>query len=169
MQEIWKDVVGWEGYYLVSNLGNVKSKKRVMFYKFGKNKEKKEKTVKENIRKQKLNKCTGYYMINLNKDGKMKCETVHSMVAKAFIGLYKKGYSVNHKDGNKLNNNLENLEIITHQENCFHAFKTNLKSNNHKIKYNNVEYFSKTEMRKQLKMSELKQRKLIAEGLAIVF
>lgn len=165
MQEIWKDVVGWEGYYLVSNLGQVKSKERVMFYKFAKNKVETEKKVKEKIRKQKFNKSTGYMMINLNKDGFMKCETVHSMVAKAFIGTYEKGYTVNHKDGNKLNNNLENLEIITHRENCFHAFKNNLKSNNHKLFYENKEYYSKAEFRRETKIPEKRMNKMIEQGL----
>lgn len=49
MQEIWKDVVGWEGYYLVSNLGNVKSKERTMFYKFAKNKVEKEKKLTKEL------------------------------------------------------------------------------------------------------------------------
>ena len=71
MQEIWKDVVGWEGYYLVSNLGEVKSKERTMFYKFARNKVETEKKVKEKIRRQKFNKSTGYMLINLNKDGFM--------------------------------------------------------------------------------------------------
>jgi len=58
------------------------------------------------------------------------------------------------KQGNKLNNNLTNLKIITHRENCIHAFKNGLKDNNHKVAYEGIEYYSKSEMRRQLKMSE---------------
>ena len=169
MQEIFKDVIGWEGYYEVSNLGRIFSKERVLQYiphkHIGKVVDKK---VNRKERAQKVNKHTGYKMINLNKDGFMKNETVHSMVAKAFIGEIKKGYTVNHKDGNKINNNLENLEIITNAENIRHAFKNDIIKTNHRIMYNGVEYESKTKMRIELNISERIQRKLLESGDAIL-
>lgn len=171
--ENWKDVVGWEEFYQVSNMGRVKVKGRVMFYDRNLGRGIEKKTVYEKIRKPKLNKHTGYLMVGLNGKGNPTNVTVHSMVAKAFINNYKgegkgKGLCTNHKDGNKLNNKVENLEVIKIADNVRHMFLNNLTTSNHKIKYNGIEYFSKAEMRKQLKISEEKQRKLIAEGLAIL-
>lgn len=172
--EIWKDVVDWEEFYQVSNLGRVKAKERVMYYDKNLGRGIEKKTVYEKIRKPKLNKHTGYLMVGLNGKGKSVNITIHSMVSKAFILNHKgegrgKGLCTNHKDGNKLNNCVENLEVITQGENLRHAFKNDLIKISHKIKYENIEYFSKREMRRQLKISEKKQRKLIAEGLAVVF
>lgn len=171
--EIWKDVVDWEQFYQVSNLGRIKTKTRIMFYDRNLNRGVEKKTIYEKIRKPKLNKHTGYLMVGLNVKGKSTNVTVHSMVAKAFINNYKgegkgKGLCTNHKDGNKLNNSIENLEVVTQGENLRHAFKNDLIKTNHKIKYENIVYFSKSEMRKALNISEEKQRKLIAEGLAIL-
>lgn len=171
--EIWKDVVGWEEFYQVSNMGRVKVKGRVMFYDRNLGRGIEKKTIYEKIRKPKLNKHTGYLMVGLNGKWKATNTTIHSMVAKAFINNYKgegkgKGLCTNHKDGNKLNNKVENLEVIKIADNVRHMFLNNLTTSNHKIKYNGIEYFSKAEMRRQLKISEEKQRKLIAEGLAIL-
>lgn len=171
--EIWKDVVDWEEFYQVSSLGRIKAKERVMFYDRNRGCRIEKKTVYERIRKPKLNKHTGYLMVGLNGKGKSTNVTIHSMVAKAFIKNYKgegkgKGLCTNHKDGNKLNNSIENLEVVTQGENLRHAFKNDLIKTNHKIKYENMVYFSKMEMRKALNISQRKQRKIIAEGLAIL-
>ena len=170
--EIWKDVVGWEEFYQVSNMGRVKAKERVMYYDRNRGCGIEKKTVYERIRKPKLNKHTGYLMVGLNGKGKTTNVTIHSMVAKAFIENYKgegrgKGLCTNHKDGNKLNNSIENLEVIPIAENVRHMFYNGLTTSNHKIIYQNVVYFSKAEMRKALNISERKQKKLISEGLAI--
>lgn len=170
--EIWKDVVGWEEFYQVSNLGRIKAKERVMYYDRNLGRGIEKKTVYERIRKPKFNKHTGYLMVGLNGKGKSTNVTIHSMVAKAFIENYKregrgKGLCTNHKDGNKLNNSIENLEVVTQGENLRHAFKNDLMKTNHKIMYQNIVYFSKAEMRKALNISENKQKKLISEGLAI--
>jgi len=166
--EIWKDVIGWEEFYKVSNLGRIKVKERIVKYfvngDFRRDDFISQRKIIEKIRKPKLNKHTGYLMVGLNGKGKSQNVTIHSMEAKAFIGEIKKGYNVNHKDGDKLNNELQNLEIITHRENCIHAFKNGLKNNNHKVKYKGIEYYSKSEMRRQLKMSERKQNKLLKSG-----
>lgn len=172
--EIWKDVVGWEEFYQVSNFGRVKAKERVMFYDRNRGCGIEKKTVYEKIRKPKFTKHTGYLVIGLNGKGKAVNVTIHSMVAKAFIFNYKgegkgKGLCTNHKDGNKLNNFVENLEVVTQGENLRHAFKNDLIKTNHKIKYENIVYFSKIEMRRRLKISGKKQKKLITEGLAVVF
>lgn len=170
MVEIWRDVIGWEEFYQVSNLGRIKAKERVMYYDRNLGRGIEKKTVYEKIRKPKLNKHIGYLMVGLNGKGKSVNVTVHSMVARAFIENYKsegrgKGKSVNHKDGNKLNNCSENLEVISVKDNIRHAFKNNLVPSAHRVKYENVIYFSKAEMRRRLKISEKKQNRMIKEGL----
>ena len=170
--EIWKDVVGWEEFYQVSNMGRVKAKERVMHYDRNLGRGIEKKTVYERIRKPKLNKHTGYLMVGLNGKGKSTNATIHSMVAKAFIENYKgegkgKGLCTNHKDGNKLNNSIENLEVVTQGENLRHAFKNDLTKTNHKVIYEGIEYYSKAEMRRKLKISEGKQNKMIKQGLAV--
>lgn len=171
--EVWKDVVDWEEFYQVSSFGRIKAKTRVMFYDRNRGCGIEKKTVYERIRKPKLNKHTGYLMVGLNGKGKPENVTIHSMVARAFISDYKsegkgKGLCTNHKDGNKLNNTPENLEVIKIADNVRHMFKNSLSTTNHKIKYDGVEYYSKSDMRRTLKISEGKQKKLIEQGLAIL-
>ena len=107
--EIWKDVVGYEGLYQVSNLGNVKSLDRIVFNKgiskFYKMKGKKLSTNKSN--------GSGYKVISLNKDGISKNYYTHRLVAEAFVPNENLYPQVNHKDENKYNNNSNNLEWCT--------------------------------------------------------
>ena len=168
--EIWKDVVDWEEFYQVSNLGRVKAKERIFSYDqnlgFGIT----ERKVSEKIRKPKLNKHTGYLVVGMNGRGKSQNVTIHSMVAKAFIENYtndktSEGKCTNHKDGNKLNNNLENLEVITTKQNIKHMFENGLTGTVHSVEYEGIFYYSKAEMRRKLKISERKQRKMLEQGL----
>ena len=92
-KEYWKPVVGYEGHYQVSNFGRVKS------IKFG----------KEIILKPRKDKC-GYYSVVLYKNGIVKKYYVHRLVAEAFIPNPNNLPCVNHKDENKLNNSVDNLE-----------------------------------------------------------
>lgn len=171
--EVWKDVVDWEEFYQVSNMGRVKVKERVMFYDRNLGNGIEKKTVYEKIRKPKLNKHTGYLMVGLNGKGKCTNLTIHSMVARAFIADYRgegkgNGFCTNHKDGNKLNNFENNLEVIRIADNVRHMFLNNLTTTNHKIKYNENTYYSKSEMKRSLGVSESKLKKLIKDGLAVV-
>ena len=106
--EEWIDIIGYEGMYQISNLCRVKSMK------FG----------KEKILKNGLN-SAGYLFIYLCKEGIIKSFAVHQLVAQAFLGHVIDGHTmvVNHIDGNKLNNNINNLEIVPHRDNssgkCF--------------------------------------------------
>ena len=111
-EEIWKDIPDYEGYYQVSNFGNVKSLSRTIF-KMGKFPF----ISKEKILKPRVNK--GYKVFNLCKNGHEKTRKVHQLVAMAFLNHVPCGYKlvVNHKDFNKLNNNISNLEIVTMREN----------------------------------------------------
>ena len=69
----------------------------------------------------------GYYIITLRREkNKPVTRTVHSLVAECFIGKKPKKYVINHKDGNKLNNNVNNLEYTTYSGNLLHAYKKGL-------------------------------------------
>ena len=96
--EIWKDVKGYEGLYQVSNLGRIKS--------LGNLQNRKEKLLKINIR-------NGYCTTYLYKNNKKKSFLCHRLVAEAFISNPDNLPQVNHKDENKLNNCVENLEWCT--------------------------------------------------------
>lgn len=104
--EIWKDVVGYEGSYQVSNLGRVKRIKHTTKNYF----------FSERIVNQYVN-MNGYMMAPLSKDGKDKHKAVHRLVAQAFIPNPNNLQCVNHKDENKQNNNVENLEWCTKKYN----------------------------------------------------
>lgn len=110
--EIWKDIRGFEGYYQVSNLGNVKSLDRIIVR--SNNSKYTSKGKMSNPVKHK----DGYHRVNLRKEG-VHIRLVHRVVMESFIGTSK--LQVNHVDGNKSNNNLLNLEYVTHLENMNHA------------------------------------------------
>ena len=119
MQEIWKDIPGFEGYYQASNLGRIKS---LLFQNNVYNKKyKREKILKPKMTK---DKCL---RVELWKDGVHKTYLTYRLVAATFLGNYlNTEMTVNHKDGNRLNNNIENLEWISLKENIQHGFRTNL-------------------------------------------
>lgn len=100
--EIWKDIENYEGIYQVSNLGNIKS------LKFNK-----EKILKPTID------GASYYSVNLYKNGVQKNFSIHKLVAISFLNHIPCGFNlvINHKDFNRLNNKVDNLEIITNREN----------------------------------------------------
>lgn len=123
-KEIWKDVKDFEGFYQVSNLGNIRSIPR-------------NGTVK-NYRILKPNNVKGYYQVSLQKKGKKKYMKVHRLVAEAFIENTQNKREVNHIDGNKLNNKLTNLEWVTSSENQKHAFKIGLQKPHPKYGKENI-------------------------------
>lgn len=101
--EIYRDVKGYEGIYQVSNLGNVKS-------------------VRNNKILKQTNHRYGYKLVSVSVGGKHKELTVHRLVAQAFIPNESKLRDVNHIDGNKTNNNVENLEWVSHSDNIKHSY-----------------------------------------------
>lgn len=112
--ETWKDVVGYEGRYLVSNTGFIKS--------LPKPKCKREKLLIPCISK------TGYHMVDLGDGVSIKRHLVHRIVATAFHQNPYNKPQVNHKDGNKANNAESNLEWNTQSENQLHSISIGLRS-----------------------------------------
>lgn len=106
--EFWKDVVGYEGLYQVSNLGKVRSVDRVVDCRWGHNKKLEGKEIKSNLDKD------GYLKLALSKYGKRKTYAVHRLVADAFIPNPHNLPCINHKkEFEKTNNSVENLEWCT--------------------------------------------------------
>lgn len=118
----WKDIVGYEGYYQVSDTGEVRSLIMWDGAHYCRR--------KEPFLLSKANSSTGYYNVGLCKNNKRSCRKVHRLVAEAFIPNEEGKPQVNHKDGNKRNNNVENLEWVTSRENLVHALDTGLRNRN---------------------------------------
>lgn len=108
MEEIWKDIKGYENLYQVSNFGNVRPKARIVESKNGVVKEINGKILKKWEDKK------GYLYVSLCKNGESKNYTVHRLVLTAFIENKDNLPCINHKDENKQNNKLENLEWCTY-------------------------------------------------------
>lgn len=115
MKEIWRDIKGYEGLYQVSNLGNVKSLERKTKHKYN----------KEIIMKKHFN--GNYYFVRLCKNSQKKNFFIHRLVAENFIKMMPNKKYVNHINGIKTDNNLNNLEWVSASENVLHAIKNNLK------------------------------------------
>lgn len=111
MDEIWKDIEGYEGYYQVSNKGRVKSLCRVVIRKCGK-----PNPIQERILKQAINQKNGYSYVNLFRNGKGNVITVHQLVAKTFLQNPENKPTIDHINGNKLDNSVDNLRWATYCE-----------------------------------------------------
>ena len=111
--EIWKDIEGFIGYYKISNFGNIKSVKRIVNYSDNRLRVYDSAIIKSHI-------CgRGYNVIRLTKDKSKKTFYIHQLVAMAFLNHIPCGSKivVNHKDFNKLNNHIDNLELVTNRVN----------------------------------------------------
>jgi len=131
MQEIWKDVIGYEGLYRISDYGNVYSVKT-------------NKVMKPWL----AGNSTKYYNVTLSNNKETKRVRNHRLVAEHFIDNPLNREQVNHIDGNPINNHVSNLEWVSNRENQSHRF---LRSGNKTSKYVGV-YFSGKKWRADIKI-----------------
>jgi len=115
MLEVWKDIDGYEGSYQISNLSRIKSLKRNIT-----TKNNIVLPIKERILKQAMS-STGYYIVAIQKEDKQQMFKVHRLIAIAFIPNPFNKRTVNHINGIKTDNRLENIEWATDLENTQHA------------------------------------------------
>jgi len=114
MKETWEFIRGYEGYYQISNLGNVRSVDRVVIGKDGSlNK-------KIGVIKTKRLGNSGYLYVSLYKNNEVKNRDVHRLVAETFLDIVDGKHYVNHINGNKKDNSINNLEYVTQTENIHH-------------------------------------------------
>lgn len=105
IDEIWKDVIGFEGFYEVSSLGRVKNSRTGKI----------------------IGSKARYVKVTLQVKGKISHKLAHRLVAEAFIPNPKNKPTVNHRNGNKHDNTVDNLEWATYSENMQHAFDNGYK------------------------------------------
>lgn len=122
MGEIWKNIIGFEGAYQVSNLGRVKSLDRVVVRSESSQRLAKGKIL--SLQKDRL----GYIYVHLSLNGKGCKKKVHRLVCEAFCEKKANQNVVNHIDGDKTNNISKNLNWCTHQENTLHALAAGLRT-----------------------------------------
>jgi len=124
MVEIWKDIKGFENCYQVSNLGNVRSLDRSLTDKNGKIRSYAGRLIIPHTDRD------GYYRVNIMSNGRIwyRFRAIHRLVALTFIGdPLDDSFVVNHKDGNKQNNRVDNLEWVSQSENVKHALRLGLR------------------------------------------
>jgi len=121
---IWKDIPNYEGLYQINNFGDIKS-----FYNY---------RGKGNLLIPKIKK--GYYEIGLRKDGERKWYSIHRLVAQTFIDNPNDLPCINHRDENKLNNNVDNLEWCTVAYNNTYGERLKKVSNSNKLKKRVIQY-----------------------------
>lgn len=124
MDEVWRDIKDYEGLYQVSNLGDVRS---LNYNQTGE------------IKVLKQGNAKGYKRVGLFKNGKTKQYSVHRLVALAFISNPDDLPMVNHKDEDKTNNNVNNLEWCTHEYNMSYGTRNERISKKHKGKHRSEE------------------------------
>lgn len=119
---MWHDIPGYEGIYQITMSGDIRSLDRVILCKNGRFKPIKGRVIPPK------RKANGYLFIQLYNEGASKNFYIHRLVATTFITNPSKMSDVNHKDGNKENNKVENLEWVSHSYNLKHAYDTGLKA-----------------------------------------
>ena len=146
MEEIWKDIEGYERLYQISNLGNVKSLDRYIINKNGDKQYFPGKYLTQGI-------SDNYLKVTLSKSNKQRTFRVHILVARAFIPNPENKPEVNHMDGNKQNNRVDNLEWNTRSENELHAYKNGLAKPSNKQKQAVAKYAKENYSKKVVQYS----------------
>lgn len=123
MEEIWKDIPGYEGLYQASTTGLIRSVGHYTLMKNGRVR------YHHGIIRKPMHYKNGYQSVTLSRNGKYKQESVHRLVLITFCGE-KDGCEVNHIDENKDNNRLDNLEWVTHKYNCQYGTR-NIRAKEH--------------------------------------
>ena len=144
--EQWKDILGYEGLYKISNKGRVKSLSRKYKHRNG------YRTVNESIRTLSKNK-DGYMQLALSKEGNKISYGVHRLMAIAFIPNQKNKRTVNHINGDKVDNRIENIEWASDKENIHHACINGLRHS--KLTINEVKEIKELLKEKKLKQYEI--------------
>ena len=172
--EVWKDIPCYEGIYQASNLGRIRSTEGKTTYsrKHG------VRHWKSRVLKPKVDNQSSQ-RVSLWKEGKRKDLLVHRLVAATFLGKPPKNYTVNHKDGNRLNNCIDNLEWISLADNIRHGFEAGLYSSQKsvvlKIDNNAVEFRSMAQVdvflnrAKGYTSNRLKKHNTLVNSKGIVF
>lgn len=132
LDEIWKDIKGYEGEYQISNRGRIKSIRYIAKYN----------RFIEKVMKPGDN-GRGYLTTMIGRKGNVKTVKIHRLVAETFVPNPNDLSEVNHIDGNKQNNNVENLEWVSHQENMIHAHKTGLTKDESKLSRYEIDFMRK--------------------------
>lgn len=130
MEEIWKDIPNFSGYQ-ASNLGRIRTHNKVTSNSLHPHREWKDRILKYKCKSKKVG-----YTVDLWKEGKPRTRLVARLVAFTFYGgdIESRELTVNHIDGNRLNNELANLELVSLKENIQHGFRTGLYSTTKKVK-----------------------------------
>ena len=130
-KEKWLPIKEYEQYYAISNLGNVKSLERKVKNRNG------YRIVKERQLKPSISN-KGYYLVALSKNGKLHTFAIHKLVMEHFNRCSFTYEVINHKDHNKLNNDINNLEYVTQKENVNDAWNNGLCENVREQARNNI-------------------------------
>jgi len=157
MKEIWKDIPGYEGYYQISSIGRVKAVARTITGRWGKQR------LKELIRRNGKN-PKGYQLVDLHKNNISQTITIHRLVAMAFIVNPENKPCINHKNGIKDDNRVENLEWCTYAENNQHAIDTGLTPPPQKGKVGKLHNCSKPVIQKRLDGSEIAKYECVRQA-----
>jgi len=158
MSEIWKDIIGYENVYQISNLGNVRRLETFMMNKNNIMQKFNAKNLLPNLD------TTGYYRISLCKNHIHKKTSVHRLIALHFIPNPENKPEVNHINGIKTDNRIENLQWNTYSENIKHAYDNNLRQSAWKGKTGSLNNFSKKVLQFDLQNNFIAEYESITEA-----
>jgi hypothetical protein len=168
MEEFWIGVKGYKGKYQVSTLGCVKSMARTIKLKPGWCGPDR-RVINEKVLSPAFA-GKGYAFVGLCKNGRVSLKYVHRLVWESFNGPIKKDMEINHRDGNKRNNSLDNLEAVSHRENMLHAHRNGLTTILNKGEGNPSAILTDDkviEIKRRLALGEVQRR--IAEDIGVSY